>query len=737
MELIGEATHLCSIQTLLLNYYNHLIMNNIRYTFIIYLSILSAVTVKAQTTSIKAATPNQMLLVQTTPPRDNPPPVGEPIEEARKRFMALFNLYRDYSVTIDTATMLNSGNKNIIVAKTPSNDVQFGNYLDKMNNILSKRLEKITAKTPEAQAQRSRLIGGLTILQSAKCLNMKDPVMEFVETKDMEGNEFMAFELEGLRQSSRYGMVENYKEGYARIRKDQVFGFLNLCGEEVITSQYERAEPFNNGRALVKRVDWFFVNPDGTESEPLDNVVDGKALAQGIYWIKLPNNKQALMDNNYDVSKVSISQLYDAVDSFYRKDVFRVRNGKKMGLIGVNGKTIMDAIYDNIEPTNLAGIYKVRQNGVFGLLDTTWTVKISPRLDAISDFNAYGLATAKTTKGSIVISSKTFKTSKSYEAISEFNEYGVATIRNEAHLYGLIDTFLNVIVEPKYMSVGTFNELGLASACYLGSKCGFIKYDGTEQIKATYESVGNFNSFGLAVATTTVENCGSSKDNKCHVDIVLDHNGNTIVPVYDESIKEKLHYVLSDSLYDDRYIIMNVFANNSLEISSYMLIDKNTLQLLNATPYQSIAPMDIHGNIRVEKNDKWGIIDSTGKVLAKPIYKDIRRTNDSYYATQNDKGKWGFLNKKGRPQIPFEYEEVRNYRHNFAPVSKGNNKWGLISPFNAKIVPCAFKSVNLNLAETKFEIMDLDNILYIINDKGDCETNCPKFEEVRAKANKQ
>ena len=47
----------------------------------------------------------------------------------------------------------------------------------------------------------------------------------------------------------------------------------------------------------------------------------------------MSNGKQAFIDNNYDVSKVSLSQLYDGIDSFYKKDVFRVRNGKKLGFI--------------------------------------------------------------------------------------------------------------------------------------------------------------------------------------------------------------------------------------------------------------------------------------------------------------------------------------------------------------------------------------------------------------------
>jgi WG containing repeat len=139
----------------------------------------------------------------------------------------------------------------------------------------------------------------------------------------------------------------------------------------------------------------------------------------------------------------------------------------------------------------------------------------------------------------------------------------------------------------------------------------------------------------------------------------------------------------------------------------------------------------------VKDNETWGLIDSAGALMSKMIYKEIRRAGETYYAAQNEKGMWGFLNKKGKPQIDFEYEEVRQYRNGLAPVSKGKNKWGIISKFNAKIVPCVFKSVTMNGAETKFEVTDQEGTVFIINEKGECESNCARFEEIRNKANKQ
>jgi WG containing repeat len=655
------------------------------------------------------------------------------IEEARRRFKMLFNIYRDFSITIDTI----SQSQEVILsqlneeAKTPN----FGDYLAKMTTILTKKADKIVPNNRESRAERSHYLAGLNTLKSAKCLESDNQQKSFIRTRDMDNNALMAFELDVLRHSNRYGQVENYREGFARIRKDQVYGFLNLCGDEVIICQYERAEPFNLGQALVKRVDWLFVDGEGNESEPLENVVEAKALKQGVSLVRLANGKQALIDNNYATSKVSLSQYYDAIDSFYKKEIFKVRNGKKIGLIGLDGKTLFDAIYDNIEPTNLSHVFRMYQNGSVGLLDTTWVTKAAPQYDLIGDFNSYGIAKVKNKIGTSFINAHTFKMSKFYKNTNDFNEFGVATISNEANLYGLIDTNLAIIVAPKYASIGFFNDLGLAPACYPDGKCGFIKYDGKEQIKANYESVSNFNAFGLAVARTMVEDCGG-KNTPCKVDVIIDRNGNTIVPVTDEATTKKWRYQLTDSLHSERFIVVKILDENTENVSGYMLIQKENLQLVTTTAYRTIMPMDILGNIRVEVKGKWGMIDSTGKTLSKPLYQDIKRVNESHYATQNDKGKWGFLNKKGKPQIPFEYEEVRSYRFGYAPVSQGRGKWGLINHFNAKIVPCAFRSVVLNEAETKFQITDEDNTVFILNEKGECETNCPKLEQLRAKANR-
>jgi hypothetical protein len=549
----------------------------------------------------------------------------------------------------------------------------------------------------------------------------------------LEGNDLISFPVDDLKKNTRFGKVENYREGYARFSKDQVFGYLGLCGDEIITAQYRKAEPFNGGRAIVKRVEWHFIDGNGNESEPLENITDAKALNNGITLITLTNGKQAFIDNSYDITKKPVSEQYDVIEPFYQNSVFKVRTGTSVGLVSVYGKVKLEATYEAIEPTSASGVYRVSTNKLIGMMDSSWSIKIKPEFASISNFNKHGLAYAVNPVGGVMLIQKgTYKTTKMYQSISEFNEYGVCIVKDENGKFGLLDAQMNTVVEPKYYSIGNFNEIGLANACLEANKCGFIKYDGSEQIKADFEAVGQFNKYGLTVAKMKVD----CKGQNCVSDVILDRTGSIIVPASEESTVKQYKYTLTDSLHSSNFIIVNV-KNIDSKATQFMLIEKTSLKLITGVSYEAVMPLDANGNFRVKKNGLWGIVDATGNILSKPQYTEIYRDGETYYAAKNDKGKWGYLNKKGKVHIPFEYDDVTNFKNGYAAVSRGKNKWGVISKFEAKVVPCVFKSVILNATETKYEVTDVDGTIYIVNEKGECESNCTRFEEIRNKANKQ
>ncbi|MBL7813724.1 MAG: WG repeat-containing protein [Saprospiraceae bacterium] len=654
-------------------------------------------------------------------------------DQARKQIMSLYNLFRDYSVTVDVSnTDKTSDTEPSYVAKETS-PTYFKIFLSKLDAALRRRVEALAAASDNV-AEKEKMNKAILLLKNSECFAEKEKGV-FMVTKDQEGNEIIAFPLDSLRKKSRYGIVDNYTEGYARIQKDQVFGFLNLCGEEAITCQYEKAEPFNHGMALVRRIDWFFVDTKGNESAALDNVIDARSLGNGVSLLKFNNNALAIVNNDYATNKAPLSSFYESIEPFFkRNDVLKVRNGKKYGVIGLNGKIKIDPNYDDIAQTNAAGIYRINLGGRIGLVDSNWKIQYPPSFTSISDFNEFGIAEAKNENGTVLIQKNGLTKSKTYDNIGAFSDFGVAVIRDLNKNYGLIDTTFKVIVEPKYFSIGSFNEMGLASACLQANKCGFIRYDGSEQIKANYESVGNFNSFGLAIAKVNVTDYKGKKNEKLTAQIVIDAQGNTIIPVTDEAIEKKFNYELSDTVHSNDYLIVYAFAENSRNDPRFHLIKKVNNQLVTSTPYQTISAIDNVGNMRVKKDNLWGVIDSTGKILSKCQFNQIQRVSENYYAVENATNKWGFINQKGKQQIPFEYDEVRTFRNGYVVVSKGKGKWGLINRFNAKVIPCLFKSITDK--GTKYEVTDNDGLIYIVNEEGDCETNCPKFEQIRRDANK-
>ena len=169
-------------------------------------------------------------------------------------------------------------------------------------------------------------------------------------------------------------------------------------------------------------------------------------------------------------------------------------------------------------------------------------------------------------------------------------------------------------------------------------------------------------------------------------------------------------------------------------LQGFHLIEENTYRLITNTVYQTITPCDANGMFRVKKNDLWGLLETSGKVVLEPTYNEIRKQSEGYYPAMNAEEKIGFIDKKGKVLIPFEYDDVKSYKNGFCTVTKGKEKWGLINKFNAKVVPLYFKTVILK--DGHYEMIDQKENTYSIDDKGDCAgSNCDKFEEIRKKAN--
>ncbi len=716
---------------------------------VLFTSSLIAQNSKSLSSEFIASNSANPLLTASTNPGDSPINYLS-AAQARQYVRSAFNLLRDYTVSIDETEItqgFTDAKKETATAKAASSatsseksfenlsklpDAQFDEYLKGMQVILKKKIEKsetdsytdIAAKT-ERQGLLRRL---QSIMSSAACLvNKADGI--FIKSMDLDGNDIIAFRLDSLRKNSRYSLVENYREGLSRIRKDQVYGYIDYCGQEAIPAQYEYADAFNSGKALVKKVNWYFITSDGTESDALEGIVDAKALRSGVSLVKMTSGKFSLINNDYDQTKQLIASQFDAIDPFYKKQVFKVRNGKKLGLINLDGNVKLPILYDVIEGMTTSSLFKVKNGERWGLIDSVGNVKFNADFISISEFDANMTAQAVDEKGIHLISAKDFTITRGFASVGQVNKFGVAIVRDaENKLFGLINTKLETVVKPTYFSLESYNQMGLASACIAAELCGYIDNTGKEIIPLTFASVGDFSPSGFVVVKAMEKTCAE----KCNYEMVLDKTGKVIIPKATKNA-HKIKFAIQDSIFSEKFISVIVTEGSD---AGFQLINKNNLSIVNSTPYKTVTPLDIYGMMRVSnQDDDFGMIDSLGKVSAKCSYKEIRRGQENYYPARDEKGKWGFIDKKGKPQIPFEYEEVKSFRNGYTIVQKDKDKFGVINRFNAKVVPTAFKTAIFSDSNKKYILTEENGNEIILNDKLDCEKGCVRLDEIRRAVN--
>jgi len=63
-----------------------------------------------------------------------------------------------------------------------------------------------------------------------------------------------------------YDFVDDFYEGFARVEKDDKWGFINVSGEEICELKYDYVRSFKNGFARAEKDDkWGKLYPDGRE----------------------------------------------------------------------------------------------------------------------------------------------------------------------------------------------------------------------------------------------------------------------------------------------------------------------------------------------------------------------------------------------------------------------------------------------------------------------------------------
>ena len=236
-------------------------------------------------------------------------------------------------------------------------------------------------------------------------------------------------------------LANEFHEGLARIMKDNLYGYIDRTGKEIIPCQYLKAKDFSNGFAIVldQECKVCIIDKEGNKKAILKeayNLIDFHSYSNDLALCRFEinflscfnymNKKQEFqitLDNKYQ-------QAYDFVNGFA---IVVDKNG--YGFIDKTGKEVIPCQYERAQnfSGNLAPVLK-EVNGKWGYIDKNNQVKIPFQYDEAYPFRDGLALVEKNGLYGYITQNGLEKIPCIYKSAREFKE-GLALVKDETGKY--------------------------------------------------------------------------------------------------------------------------------------------------------------------------------------------------------------------------------------------------------------------------------------------------------------
>lgn len=280
--------------------------------------------------------------------------------------------------------------------------------------------------------------------------------------------QFRFWSVHGEMQSfSGYDLVEDFHEGFAKVKSGYYWGFIDKNGEIAIKPQYYDVHPFSNGLAAVDV---------GTETDERGDRIPSFLFIDNKGSVRIKSSFEfafdfiaeycVISDNgllgviNYDGETVVDPkyEFYDFYSTLKQKFLIASVPGTiKKGLMDLNGRWIIEPRFTTIGEIGDSDILPVQEDGLWGYIKSNGDMLVEPMYQNCEIFQN-GMGAVKINgkygyidqKGKIVIPNK-------YVDARAFSS-GYASVKNE-NGYGVIDRGGDWIFKPKFEEIGPFEVI--------------------------------------------------------------------------------------------------------------------------------------------------------------------------------------------------------------------------------------------------------------------------------------
>lgn len=488
----------------------------------------------------------------------------------------------------------------------------------------------------------------------------------------------------------------SYKYSYAYGRNDSVirYGMIDESNVWLIDAAYEFLQIGDDGTVLYtdEYEKYGFLNPDGTilikAQYDYATVMSGGAAIIG------------------EATKNSYENRYDYM---YNKNSFKSGN---YYLIDRNGSKLNKEPYDLIREfsegraaCNKGGLWKrgrysseqKMMGGKWGFVDASGNEVVAPQYDYVYDYEN-GKAKVKLGERTFWIDKDGKETTPPVAAVNPFEVFCLPGS------FGYVDLKGNWVIEPQFYAAHEFSE-GLAAAMTLrasdqdcdapeveneylydddmglglrrinlfgiGARRRYDETDAASEYKRPLRRLyGYIDSKGMMVIEAKYEVALPFHNNRAYVSFrgkwgIIDRSGNWIMQPVLEAPQAAgyMHgyYTNEFEQPDNPYIDYANSDDNYVSVTKRK-ISRSTDESSNSELYYFSEGM---GAIRY--SNKYGFVDTTGKIIIAPVYDYVTPFSQGLAAVRHG-DLWGYVDKTGKEVIPLKFGTAEPFASNGTAV---------------------------------------------------------------------
>lgn len=276
----------------------------------------------------------------------------------------------------------------------------------------------------------------------------------------------------------------------ARVRQNDLWGYIDRTGKQVVEPQFEKCGDFSNGMAAVRKDDkWGYIDATGAWAiQPTFDRV--KEFNSDRALVQKPDDSWGYIDKTgQDITTPVPDKYYN-----YNDGVALFKKNELVGLMDVNGKMIIEPTYSAIKNFH-EGQARIEQNDKWGMIDKNGKVTIKPEYDRISRYNTIGMHGTKGETDGMIVNGE-FKPLQGVDKIWDFHPWSDLTYARKNDKWGYLNATGEWVIEPQFVKTRTFNE-GLAPV-YNGDDWGYVDRTGKMVIDYQFDDAEYFSDNGLA-----------------------------------------------------------------------------------------------------------------------------------------------------------------------------------------------------------------------------------------------